>query len=95
VVESTGAYSLQRSGAKALPVLVPDLHLGCPSPKSQLAGNDQLLRWASLPARPSDKVVTRVGIATAANLQGQLVKRDNPRLPTSRRDHSGADAWPG
>jgi hypothetical protein len=31
-----------------LPVLVPDLHLGCPSSKSQLVGNDQLLRWTSL-----------------------------------------------
>jgi hypothetical protein len=64
VVESAGAYSLQRSGAKALPVLVPDVHLGCPSSKSNLLENDQLLRRASLPARPSDKVVTRIGIAT-------------------------------
>jgi hypothetical protein len=32
--------------------------------KIQLAGNDQLLRWASLLARPGDKVVTRVDIAT-------------------------------
>jgi len=61
-----------------LPVLVLDLHLGCPSPTSQLAGNDQLLRWASLPARLSDKVVTRVGIATATSLPGRSVKRDNP-----------------
>jgi len=78
-----------------LPVLVPDLHLGCRSPTFQLAGNDQLLRWASLPARLSDKVVTRVGIATATSLPGRSVKRDNPRLPISHRDYRGADLRPG
>jgi hypothetical protein len=62
-----------------LPVLVPDLHLGCPSPKSNLL---ETINFSAghlyLPAQ-SDKVVTRVGIGTAASLPGRLVKRDNPR----------------
>jgi hypothetical protein len=74
-------------------VLSPDLHLGCPSPKSQLAGSDQLLRWASKfshdrSRRPSRRRnwLSRADCPSAAQSAGRL--RGRTRLSHRPRESS-------
>jgi hypothetical protein len=80
VVESTGVYSLAAERGKGFAGAGSR-----PAPRLFLRQNANLLETINfsaghlyLPAQ-SDKVVTRVGIGTAASLPGRLVKRDNSR----------------
>src|SRR4030095_7350179 len=95
MVESTGLILElgNEERGKALLVLSPNLHLGCPSPKSQLAGSDQPLRWASKFSHdrsrgPSRRrhLLSHAGCARAAKSAGRL--RGRTRLPHRPRESS-------
>jgi hypothetical protein len=87
VAESTGLI-LELSNnerGKALPVLIPDLHLGCASPKSQLAGNDQLLR----PGHPSLVMIVAAGLLVAGMGSLALIARALRKAPPGYEDEHG------
>jgi hypothetical protein len=95
MVESTGLILElgNEERGKALLVLSPDLHLGCPSPKSQLTGSDQLLHWASKfshdrsrgPSRRRNWL-SRADCPSAAQSAGRL--RGRIRLPHRPQESS-------
>jgi hypothetical protein len=66
-------------------VLIPDLRLGCPSPKSQLAGSDQLLRSGHL----SLVMIVTAGLLVAGMGSLALIARGLRKAPEGYEDEHG------